>query len=90
MLETLAVFAAIFLALGFVLFVAKLVLALVLLPIHIGFFIIKGLLLLVFALPAVIVLIGAAALAVPVVLAVLGLPILLVVGAIVLLVKLLS
>ena len=90
MLETLAVFAVIFLALGFVLFVAKLVLALVLLPFQIGFFIFKGLLLLVFAVPIVIVLIGAAALVIPIVFAVLGLPVLLFVGGIVLLVKLLT
>jgi hypothetical protein len=90
MLETLAVFAAIFVALGFLVFVAKLVLTLVLLPIHIAFFLLKGLLLLLFAVPAFVLLVGAAAVVVPVVMAVLGLPILLVVGGIVLLVKLLS
>jgi hypothetical protein len=90
MFEILTVFAAVFVALGFVLFVAKLVLALVLLPFQIGFFIFKGLLLLVFAVPIVIVLIGAAALVIPIVFAVLGLPVLLFVGGIVLLVKLLT
>jgi hypothetical protein len=90
MFEILAVFAAVFIALGFVLFVAKLALALILLPIHIGFFIFKGVLLLVFAVPIVIVVIGVAALAVPIVLGVVGLPVLLFVGGIVLLVKLLT
>lgn len=90
MIGILAVLAAIFVGLGFVALVAKLVLTLVLLPIHIAFFFVKGLLLLVFAVPVVVVLLGVAAVAVPIVMAVLGLPILLVVGGIVLLVKLLS
>jgi hypothetical protein len=90
MLGILAVLAAIFVALGFVAFVAKLVLTLVLLPLHVAFFLVKGLLLLVFAVPVVLALAGVAAVAVPIAIALLGLPILLVVGGIVLLVKLLS
>jgi len=90
MFEILTVCAAALFGLGVVLVLAKLVLMLVLLPIQIGFFIVKGLLLLVFAVPIVVVLIGVAALVIPIVFAVLGLPVLLFVGGIVLLVKLLT
>ncbi len=77
------------LALAAVLFVAKIVLALVLIPFKIGFFLLKGFLLLVFLVPLIVLGLGAATVVVPVLFAVFGLPILLFVGGVVLLVKLL-
>jgi hypothetical protein len=90
MLEFLVACAGVIVAVSCVALVAKLLLAVVLLPIQLGVFLIKGLVIALCVVPVVAVSIGIAALVPIAVLAVLGLPILIVVGGIVLLIKLLT
>ena len=90
MFELLTVFGLLFLIGAFVVFLAKLLLSLVLLPIKLGFWFLKGLVALVFLVPIIVISLSAASVVVPVVLALVALPVLLVVGAAVLLAKLLA
>lgn len=90
MFEILIACAAVIFVVFCVALVAKLVLAVVMLPINLGLLLIKGLLVLVCVVPVVILSIGIASLVPLVLLMVLGLPIVIVVGCIVLLVKLLT
>lgn len=98
MFETLFACAAIIFAVVSVVFVAKLFLTVVLLPIHFGLFLIKGLLILLCVVPVIVVsviasigvvsLVPLVALMIP--LMIFGLPVLLLIGGIVLLIKLLT
>jgi hypothetical protein len=90
MFEFLAFFGLVFLVGAFVLFLAKLLFALVLLPIKLGFWLLKGLLALVILIPIMLVSFGAVSVVVPVALGLVALPILLVVGGAVLLAKLIT
>jgi len=89
MFEILIVCAVVFASLFLMAIAVKLVFSLILLPIQIGLFLVKGLLFLVFGLPLILLSIAAASIVLPV-LAVFALPILVVVGGVVLLVKILS
>jgi len=89
MFEILTVCAVVFAGLALLAIAAKLALSLVLLPIQIGLFFIKGLLFFVFGLPLILLTIAAASIVLPL-FAVFALPILIVVGGIVLLVKILT
>ena len=80
----------VFLVGAFVIFLAKLFFALVLLPIKLGFWFLKGLLALVFLIPIMLISFGAVSVVVPVVLGLAALPILIVVGGAVLLAKLIA
>jgi hypothetical protein len=88
MFEALVVGAGVLFGLAFLALVAKFVLGLVLLPFQIGFFIVKGLLLLVFAAPLILISLVVAACVLPVVFAFIGVPILALIAVVVLLVKL--
>ena len=88
MFEILIACAAVIFAVFCVALVAKIVLAVVMLPINLGLFLIKGLLVLLCVGPVVIVSIGIASLVPLVLLIIFGLPVVIVVGCIVLLVKL--
>jgi hypothetical protein len=71
-------------------FVVKLVLTVILLPIHLGLFLVKGLLVALCVVPVVAVTIGLVSLVPLAVIMIMGLPILIVIGGIVLLIKLLT
>ena len=88
MFEFLAIAGFIFLFGAFVVFLAKLFFALVLLPIKLGFWLVKGLLALVILIPVLLISFGTVSVVVPIVLAIAALPILIVVGGAVLLAKL--
>jgi hypothetical protein len=88
MFEALVIGAGILFGLAMLAFVAKLVLGLILLPVHLGFFIIKGLLVLLIVVPIVLVSLAAAACVLPVIFAIFGLPILILAAGVILLVKL--
>lgn len=88
MLEILFGCAGVIVAVLCVVFVAKLLLTVVLLPIHLGLFLIKGLVVALCVVPVVVVSIGIASLVPLVVLMVLGLPVLILVGGVILLIKL--
>ncbi|MEJ2722150.1 MAG: hypothetical protein P8181_13575 [bacterium] len=88
MFELLTLFGLLFLVGAFVVFVAKLLFSLVLLPIKLGFWLLKGVVALIFLVPIIVISLSAASVVVPVVLALVALPVLLVVGAAVLLAKL--
>lgn len=90
MFEILFVCAGIVVAILCVAFVAKLVLSILMLPIHLGLFLVKGLLVLLFAVPAVILTVGIASLVPIALVMIIGLPVLAVVGGIVLLIKFLT
>lgn len=90
MFEILFACAGVVVAVLCVAFVAKLVLTILLIPIHLGLFLVKGLLVLLCAVPVVIVTIGIVSLLPLAVICMIGLPILVVVGGVVLLVKLLT
>jgi hypothetical protein len=90
MFEILFACAAVIFVIFCVVLLAKLVLAVVLFPINLGLFLIKGLLVLLCIVPIVIVTIGLASLVPLMILAILGVPLLVVIGGVVLLVKLLS
>ncbi len=87
MIEFLIVVMAMFLAIGFLVFVAKALFALVLIPIKLGLFFVKGLLVLVFAVPIALISFGAVSLALPLVLTIVALPVVLCVAGVVCLVK---
>ena len=88
MFEALVVGAGFLFGLALLAFVAKLVLGLILLPIHLGFFVIKGLFVLLIALPIVVVSLAVAACVLPIVFAVFGVPILVLAAAVILIAKL--
>ncbi|UCG51755.1 MAG: hypothetical protein JSW58_16540 [Candidatus Latescibacterota bacterium] len=88
MFEFLIVFGCIFLAVAFVVFLAKLLFSLLLLPIKLGFWLLKGALGLILLVPLVLISIGAASLVFPLVISLVALPVVAVVVGIVLLVKL--
>ena len=88
MFEFLVIIGFIFLVGALVVFLVKLLFSLVLLPIKLGFWLLKGLLALVFLVPIMLVSFGAVSIVVPIVLALAALPILIVVGGAVLLAKL--
>lgn len=71
-------------------FVAKLVLTVIMLPIHLGLFLVKGLLVALCVVPIVAISIGVVSFVPLVVLVVLGLPVLIVVGGVILLIKFLT
>jgi hypothetical protein len=83
MLEFLVVVMAMFLAIGFVVLLFKALFALVLIPVKIGFFLIKGLLVLVFAVPIALVSFGLVSLAFPLVLTIVALPVVLAIAGVV-------
>jgi len=88
MFELLTLFGLVFLCGAFVIFLAKLLFSLVLLPIKLGFWLLKGLLALVLLVPILLISCGAVSVVVPVFLLLAALPILIVVGGVVLLAKL--
>jgi len=88
MFECLVLIGLIVLFGAFVVFLAKLLLSLVLLPIKLGFWLLKGIFALVLVIPVLLLCFGAVSAVVPFVMVVLALPILIVVGAVVLLAKL--
>lgn len=87
MFEALFAIAAVVGVLVLVGVVVKLALALVLLPLKLGFFLLKGLVALLCVVPIVIVSVGIASIVPLMLLAVLGLPLLVLIGGVILLVK---
>jgi hypothetical protein len=90
MFEFLAIVGFMVLFGAFVVFLAKLFFALVLLPIKLGFWLCKGLLALVILIPIILISFGAVSVVFPVILVIAALPILVVVGGAVLLAKLIA
>ena len=90
MFELLTILGFLFLAGALVVVLVKLLVALVLVPFKIGFWLLKGLLVLLLVVPVIILSLGAASIAAPFVLAVLALPVLFIVGGVILLAKLLA
>jgi hypothetical protein len=88
MFELLTLFGLVFLFGAFVVFLAKLLFSLVLLPIKLGFWLLKGLLVLVLLVPVMLVSFGAVSVVVPVFFLLAALPVLMVVCGVVLLAKL--
>lgn len=90
MFELLTIFGLVFLIGAFVVFLAKLLFALVLLPIKLGFWLVKGLLALVILIPILLISFGAVSVVVPFIFGLAVLPILIVVGGVVFLAKLIA
>ncbi|UCH83590.1 MAG: hypothetical protein JSW50_14230 [Candidatus Latescibacterota bacterium] len=88
MFECLILIGLIFFFGAFIAFLIKLLFSLVLLPIKLGLWLLKGLLALVLLIPILLISFGAVSAIIPFILAVLALPILIVVGGAVLLAKL--
>ena len=87
MFEFLVVAAAMFLVIGFLVFLAKALFALILIPVQIGMFLVKGLFVLVFAIPIALISFGAVSLAIPLVLTIFALPVVLCIAGVVCLIR---
>ena len=87
MFEFLVVAAAMFLVIGFLIFLMKALFALILIPVQIGLFLLKGLLVLVFAVPIALISFGAVSLAIPLVLTIVALPLVLCIAGVVCLIR---
>ena len=87
MFEFLVVAAAMFLVVGFIVFLVKALFALILIPFQVGLFLIKGLFVLVFAVPIALISFGAVSLAIPLVLTIFALPLVLCIAGVVCLIR---
>ncbi len=87
MFEFFVVAAAMFLVIGFLVFLAKALFALILIPVQIGMFLVKGLFVLVFAIPIALISFGAVSLAIPLVLTIFALPVVLCIAGVVCLIR---
>ncbi len=87
MFEFFVVAAAMFLVFGFLVFLAKALFALILIPVQIGMFLVKGLFVLVFAIPIALISFGAVSLAIPLVLTIFALPVVLCIAGVVCLIR---
>lgn len=87
MVELLIVSGMVFLAVAFVVFLVKFLFSLILLPIQVGIWLAKAILVLLFIVPLTIIALGAATVVVPMVFSILALPIVIGVAGIVLLIR---
>lgn len=87
MFEFFVVAAVMFLVIGFLVLLAKALFALILIPVQIGLFLLKGLVVLVFAVPIALISFGAVSLAIPLALTIFALPFVLCIAGIVCLIR---